>query len=50
MAMIMYCWHAVKLEGVDRAVAQPCVEHIRHNIVVPMAKPFPVNYGTQQDA
>jgi hypothetical protein len=30
IAMLMYCWHAFKL-GVYRAVAQPCVDHIRHN-------------------
>jgi hypothetical protein len=32
MAMLMYCWHALKLEGVHRAVAQPCVDQIRHSI------------------
>jgi hypothetical protein len=32
MAMIMSCWHALKLEGVHLAVAQPCVDQIRHNI------------------
>jgi hypothetical protein len=31
MAMLMYCWHALKL-GVHRAVAQPCVYQILHNI------------------
>jgi hypothetical protein len=32
MAMLMYRWHALKLEGVHRAVAQPCVDEIRHSI------------------
>jgi hypothetical protein len=32
MAMIMYCWQAIKLEGVHRAIAQPCVDQIRQNI------------------
>jgi hypothetical protein len=32
MAMIIYCWHAIKLEGVHRAVVQQCLEQIRHNI------------------
>jgi hypothetical protein len=31
MAMIMYCWHALKLEGVYRAVAYLCVDKIRYN-------------------
>jgi hypothetical protein len=31
MAMLMYCWHALKLESFHRAVAQPCVDQIRHN-------------------
>jgi hypothetical protein len=32
MAVIMYCWHAIKLEGIHRAVARPCVDQIRHII------------------
>jgi hypothetical protein len=32
MAMIIYCWHVIKLEGVHRAVVQQCLEQIRHNI------------------
>jgi hypothetical protein len=32
MAMFMYCWRELKLEGVHRAVAQRCVGQISHNI------------------
>jgi hypothetical protein len=32
MAMLVYCWQALKLEGVHWAVAQSCVEQIRHDI------------------
>jgi hypothetical protein len=37
-AMLMYCWHTLKLEGVHRAVAQPYVDQIRHNIFVDFPK------------
>jgi hypothetical protein len=40
MAMIMYCWHALKLEGVYRAVAQPCVDQMRHNIYTSGSKKY----------
>jgi hypothetical protein len=29
MAMIIYCWHAIKLECVHSRVVQPCVDQIR---------------------
>jgi hypothetical protein len=32
MAILIYFWQALKLEGVHFAVAQPCFEQIRHNI------------------
>jgi hypothetical protein len=32
MAMIMYCWHAIKLESVHSAIVQSCVGQVRHNI------------------
>jgi hypothetical protein len=34
MAKITYFLHAIKLESVHRAVAQPCVDQIRHNIII----------------
>jgi hypothetical protein len=46
MAMIMYCWHALKLEGVHCAITQPCVHQIHHNMktliaVAQKAQQFP---------
>jgi hypothetical protein len=45
--MIIYCCHAIKLEGVHRTVVpQPCVEQIRHNIIPAFATS---DYGNQQE-
>jgi hypothetical protein len=36
-AMLIYCWHALKLEGVHRAVTQPCIDQIHHNTLLTAA-------------